>query len=100
MIRRGAKERGNMNKTAYRILQAVANSLFPDPPSPKPGPMPSLMEATLQAMRDWQLAEDRFNYVSEPDLVDQTIYTVEACKKRYSYLLGRLREAKDGGGVY
>lgn len=81
-----------MRNGVHKFFRAAMNSLFPGYPS-VPVPMPSLADATLQALRDWKQAEDSFNYVSEPDLVDQTIYTVEACKKRYSYLLNRLRRA-------
>ncbi len=89
-----------MMKISGRLVQAVMRSLFPEPPSTRSGPVPTLVDDTLQAMREWQDAEARFNFVSEPDLVDQTIYTMEACKKRFTYLLGRLRETVTKGRVY
>ena len=49
------------------------------------------LHATGQALRD---AYDKFNYVSEPDLVEASVYEISALKARYSYLL---RQIKEGG---
>ena len=39
-------------------------------------------------------AYDKFNYVSEPELVEASVYEISALKARYSYLL---RQIKEGG---
>lgn len=39
------------------------------------------------AKRDWTNARAFFEQVSEPDLVDMAIYSLEAAEKRYIYLL-------------
>ncbi len=45
-----------------------------------------------QAMEEWNRAEEFFENVSEPDLVDYAIYRVEASKRRYMYLLKQAKE--------
>ena len=49
------------------------------------------LQATGQALRE---AYDKFNYVSEPELVEASVYEISALKARYSYLL---RQVKEGG---
>lgn len=44
-----------------------------------------------QALKE---AYDKFNYVSEPELVEACVYEISALKARYSYLL---RQIKDNG---
>ncbi len=45
-----------------------------------------------QAMEEWNQAEEFFESVSEPDLIDYAIYRIEASKKRYMYLLKQAKE--------
>ena len=47
------------------------------------------LHATGQALRE---AYDKFNYVSEPELVDACVYEISALKARCNYLLRRLKE--------
>lgn len=49
------------------------------------------------ARREWQDAKRRFDQISDPDLIDHAIYSIEAAEKRYMYLLKKAREesAKD-----
>jgi len=53
-----------------------------------------MLECVQKAMTEWCEAEKFFENVSEPELVDYAIFRIEACKKRYMYLL---RKAKDMG---
>lgn len=46
------------------------------------------------AREDWKRAEARFQEVTDPDLIDHTIYDLQAAKTRYSYLL---KVVKDKG---
>ncbi len=46
------------------------------------------------ARRQWHDARQRFNQVSDPDLVDSAIFEIEAAEKRYIYLLKKAREKK------
>ena len=47
---------------------------------------------TVQALRG---AYDRFNYVSDPELVEASVYEISSLKARYSYLLRRVKEQAD-----
>ena len=46
---------------------------------------------TAQALRS---AHDKFNYVSEPEMVDACIYEINALQSRYSYLLRCIKGAE------
>ncbi len=47
-----------------------------------------------EAKKDWKDAREYFNTVTEPDLIDHAIYTLEAAEKRYVYLLKKAREER------
>ena len=47
------------------------------------------LQATGQALRE---AYEKFNYVSEPELVEACVYEISALKSRYNYLLRRIKE--------
>ena len=47
-----------------------------------------------KAHNEWRSAEQFFENVTDPDLIDHAIYKVEAAKSRYRYLL---RKAKEEG---
>lgn len=40
----------------------------------------------------WQAAQNYFDNVADPDLIDFAIYDMEAAKKRYVYMLKKARE--------
>lgn len=46
------------------------------------------------AHREWQAAQQYFQMVSEPELVDHAIYTLEAAQRKYRYLIRQLRQAQ------
>ena len=46
-----------------------------------------LISSIRAAHSDWQRAEAMFHEVTDPDLVDYTIYDVLAAKTKYTYLL-------------
>lgn len=48
-----------------------------------------------RAYADWQAAENYFDNVADPDLVDFAIYDMEAAKKRYVYMLKKARAEYD-----
>ncbi|MGE5550112.1 MAG: YaaL family protein [Bacteroidota bacterium] len=56
--------------------------------------VPALEEAVEEARTEWYNARRYFECVSEPDLVDQAIYSMEAAERKYMYLL-RLAKAND-----
>ena len=44
-----------------------------------------------KAHADWQAAENYFDNVADPDLVDFAIYDIEAAKKKYIYMLKKAK---------
>ncbi|MDI3481122.1 MAG: hypothetical protein PWQ97_777 [Tepidanaerobacteraceae bacterium] len=53
----------------------------------------SLAEEIKKAHQDWIKAQEYFECVTDPDLVDHAIFTEEAARKKYIYLL---KKAKQG----
>ena len=52
----------------------------------------SLLELVEEAKKEWLAAKDYFENVSEPDLIDYAIHSMEATEKRYNFLLRKLKE--------
>lgn len=51
-----------------------------------------LLSSIKQAQEEWYMAQQYFQNVTDPDLVDYAIYQIEATKLRYFYLLKQARE--------
>ena len=45
-----------------------------------------------RAKKDWVSAQNYFENVTDPDLIDHAIYKLEAAEAKYTYLLKRARE--------
>jgi len=50
------------------------------------------MKNLKQAHKEWTQAEIYFESVKDDELIDHAIYNLEAAKKKYFYLLNRVRE--------
>jgi hypothetical protein len=50
-----------------------------------------LFEEIEAARKEWKIACEQINYVSDPDLIDHAIFSLEAAERKYGYLL---RQAK------
>ena len=46
-----------------------------------------LLSDVEAARQQWLTAKAYFDYVTDPDLIDMAIYSIEAAEKRYMYLL-------------
>ena len=44
-----------------------------------------------RAYAEWQAAENYFDNVSDPDLVDFAIFDMQAARKKYAYMLKKAR---------
>jgi len=53
-------------------------------------------EDVKRAFSDLKAAENYFDIVDDPDLIDFAIYDLEAAKKKYAYMLKKAREAYKG----
>lgn len=56
----------------------------------------------LKALDEWHAAESYFNSINDPDLVEYALYELEAAKRKYEYLMRKLRDgdaAWESGGL-
>lgn len=59
-------------------------------------PLNDLQTQIEAAHREWQAAQQHFQMVHEPALVDHAIYQIETAQRKYMYLLRQLREGQQG----
>lgn len=45
----------------------------------------------MRALDEWHAAESYFNSIDDPDLVEYALYEVEAARRKYEYLMRKLR---------
>lgn len=45
----------------------------------------------VSAKKEWEEAQNIFENVSQPDLVDYAIYNIDAAEKRYTFLLKQFK---------
>jgi hypothetical protein len=48
-------------------------------------------DEALKALDEWHAAENYFNSINDPDLVEYALYELEAAKRKYEYLMRKLR---------
>lgn len=53
-----------------------------------------LLHLLEEAHKDWNLSKAYFNDVTENELIDHAIYTMEAAEQRYSYLIKKAKEER------
>ncbi len=53
-----------------------------------------LIELIDKAHREWQIAINNFNYCVDPDLIDYSIYNIEAAEKKYMCLIKLAQKEK------
>ena len=54
-----------------------------------------LLNSVKEAHREWLAKEEYFNHATDPDLVDFAIYDIEASRRKYTYLLKKVKEEKN-----
>lgn len=52
-----------------------------------------------KAKKDWVCAQNYFQNVTDPDLIDHAIYLLEAAEARYTYLLKQARGISLGNSI-
>lgn len=45
-----------------------------------------------EALKDWKAAENNFNFFTDLDLVDYSIFSINAAQKRYLHLIRKAKE--------
>ena len=58
----------------------------------KDNPAAGIEEQARQALLAWKNAQNYFENVTDPDLVEYAVYDLEAAKRRYTYMLKCARE--------
>lgn len=51
-----------------------------------------ILELVEDAKKEWLSAKDYFENVSDPDLIDYAIHSIQATEKRYNYLLKKVKQ--------
>jgi hypothetical protein len=71
-----------------RIFSELTSRLFSDDDAETvKTPEIRLADEIREAHREWIRAQKYFQWVSDPELVDHAIFTEEAARKKYIYLL-------------
>ena len=52
----------------------------------------AILSSLKQAEKEWKAKEEYFNHATDPDLVDFAIYDIEASRRKYTYLLKKLKK--------
>ncbi|MGI6603697.1 MAG: YaaL family protein [bacterium] len=58
-----------------------------------------LRDEIEKARAEWQAAQEYFEMVTDPELIDFAIFNLEAARRRYSYLLKQARLSEIASGV-
>ncbi|WP_186445658.1 DUF2508 family protein [Paenibacillus cremeus] len=53
-----------------------------------------LVQEIRKAHLEWEIAQRRFDYVTEKEQIDYSIYALEAAEKRFEMLLRQAKNAK------
>lgn len=88
----GHKVLRGMNVKAMTKLTQSWGGLMPRLRRPDSTVDSDLQQLVNQAHREWQAAEEYFQTVSDPALVDYAIYCLEAAKLKYIYLFRQMRQ--------
>lgn len=56
---------------------------------------PDLHEQIAAAHHEWQTAQQYFQSVSDPALVDHAVHSIIAAEQKYMYLLRKLRDEQE-----
>ncbi len=54
-------------------------------------------ESIRNALEEWRAAQNYFENVCEPDLIDFAIYDLEAARRKYMHMLKKMRTDEDNG---
>lgn len=77
----------NFNGAVHRWMNAIL-----DCNKVELATMPALPDVVEQARQEWVSAQNYYNSVSDKDLVDHAVYTMQAAEKKYMYLLKKARQ--------
>jgi len=76
-----------------RFMSRMSTKLFVDDDEETVMPVEiRIADEVKKAHQDWLKAQKYFECVSDPDLVDHAIFTEEAARKKYIYLLKKAKQ--------
>lgn len=84
-----------MKANITHIWQQISSTVLGDMSAPAQQVVDEnaeLVELVERARVEWLAAKSYFENVSDPDLVDHAIHSVDAAQKKYMYLLRQARE--------
>lgn len=70
----------------------------PSPFNALPAEIEILVAALREAQQEWLEAQKLFAEVTEPDLVDQAIYRLQAAERKFVYLWKEVQQKWTRGG--
>ena len=84
-----------MGEQKISVLHRFASWLFSDPDvyamaAVNEDPA-SLRQQVENAKNDWQAARSYFDNLTDPELIDYAIYSLEAAERKYMYLLKKYK---------
>jgi len=56
------------------------------------------LQALKAAQREYDIARSYFGEAVEPEIIDESIFLMEAAKRKYSYFLRRVRDSYEQAG--
>ncbi len=51
-------------------------------------------DGARRALRELQSAEQYFNSITDPDLIEYALYEIEAARRKYEYMIRKLRSGE------
>ena len=87
-----------MLRRLTKFILRILDGLIPGEEKVLPLHNPDYFSLLDQARLEWQLARDRFDQISDPDLIDHAIYNLGAAEQRYVFLLKKAKE--EGVNLY
>lgn len=85
-----------MGRWWTKVVDKVWDHLVLDEPPPrrqvKEAAETDIEKAVAKARAEWLAARTYFDNVTDPDLIDHAIYSIEAAERKYMYLLRHAEE--------
>jgi hypothetical protein len=78
---------------SWAVLGDYIKKMFRPLVTEKPNRSATLLNELQTAQKEWGYANQYFNLVTDPDLVDLAIYYMGVAEKKYIYLLKKARKS-------
>lgn len=77
---------GMIMNRGWSFLKELGSSILPEEESDN-----HYIKEVEKAHSEWMAAQNYFENVADPDLVDYAIYELEAARRKYMYMLKQVR---------